>query len=606
MEDLKWKHFIVGSLDYAFQPIVSIRTGMCFAHEALLRNNEKHGYESIHALFDAAHQEGMLFKVDSWLKEKAIEKFARIAGHEKLRLFFNLDNRVLALPEYSIDRTSETLKQFGLHPEAMCFELSEKHDFIAITAKESLFHHFRRHAYRMAIDDFGTGFSGLQLLYHAEPDFVKIDRFFIASIETDSRKRLFVSNVVNLAHTLGIAIIAEGVETEKEYWACRQIGCDFVQGFLVQKPTVDIEELRIQYEEISFLNAKDARGKVPDRRLIFDRLERIEPLSLHEKETGVFTRMPSVFDAFRRNKVHTFFPVVNEHHEPIGLVREKEIKEFVYSKYGKDLLMNRSFGKTLRDFVVRCPVVDVGTKLEKILETFAVEENSEGVILAEAGRYVGFLSTRSLLGALNEKNLQVARDQSPLTKLPGNNVINEYIDQVLASADLPYVLGYFDFDNFKPFNDRYGFRQGDRAILLFADILREASSTHRCFVGHIGGDDFFVGFDGEHLDVGDVKKTIESTVHKFGRDVVSLYDVEDRRQGYVVTPDRDGEEKRFALLSVSAVVLTLTSGDRNMSLNEFGKLLARLKRQAKTSGDGIIYWTAEGGRPRVVSGAVSS
>ena len=150
MEDLKWKQFIVSSLEYAFQPIVSIHTGICFAHEALLRNCEKTGYESIHALFDAAHNEAMLLKVDSWLKEKAIEKFSRIEGHDKLKLFFNLDNRVLALPEYSIDRTSETLRQFGLHPEALCFELSEKHDFIAFTARESLFHHFKRHAYKVA------------------------------------------------------------------------------------------------------------------------------------------------------------------------------------------------------------------------------------------------------------------------------------------------------------------------------------------------------------------------------------------------------------------------------------------------------------------------
>ncbi len=601
MEDIKWSRFIVSSLDYAFQPIVSIHTGICFAHEALLRNYERLGYESIHALFDAAHDEGMLFKVDSWLKEKAIEKFARIEGHERLKLFFNLDNRVLDLPEYSIDPTSETLKRFGLHPDAMCFELSEKHDFIAFTARNSLFDHFKRHAYKVAIDDFGTGFSGLQLLYHAEPDFLKIDRFFIASIETDSKKRLFVSNVVNLAHILGIAVIAEGVETEKEYYACKQIGCDFVQGFLVQRPTVDVRALRIDYEEISLLNAKDARGKVPDRHLIFERLERITPLPLYEKDSGTFTSMPSVFEAFRTNRANTFFPVVNTLDEPIGLVREKEIKEFVYSKYGKDLLMNRSFGKTLKDFVVRCPVVDIGTKLEKILETFAVEENSEGAMLVESGRYIGFLSTRSLLNALNEKNLKVARDQNPLTKLPGNNLINEYIDQMLASTDRVYVLAYYDLDNFKPFNDRYGFRQGDRAILLFADILKEASSTHRCFVGHIGGDDFFTAFDGEHLDIERAHETIESAVRKFARDAISLYDKEDRQRGFIITTDREGKERRFPLLSVSAVVLTLSSGERDVSLYKLGKLLARLKKEAKASPDRIVYWTTEDGRPRIVS-----
>ena len=67
---------------------------------------------------------------------------------------------------------------------------------------------------------------------------------------------------------------------------------------------------------------------------------------------------------------------------------------------------------------------------------------------------------------LSEKNIAIARDQNPLTKLPGNTLITAYISETLNDLENTYVYVYFDFDNFKPFNDSYGFRIGDRAILL--------------------------------------------------------------------------------------------------------------------------------------------
>ena len=99
----------------------------------------------------------------------------------------------------------------GLPPSTVCFELSERHQFECFSSIKTTLTTYKQQGYRIAVDDFGTGFSGLQLLYHAEPDFIKIDRFFIAGIAADPKKRLFVFKVLSLAHTLGIAVIAEGV-----------------------------------------------------------------------------------------------------------------------------------------------------------------------------------------------------------------------------------------------------------------------------------------------------------------------------------------------------------------------------------------------------------
>lgn len=334
-------------IDYAFQPIVNIHTGVCLGYEALLRDYEKAGFHSIQDFFDSAFEEGMLAHVELLLRKKAVEKLSGINHYQRVRLFFNLDNRSLALFDDIDGGMSVTLAKYGLHQDFICFEMSERHEFQYTGDTKAMLNAYKHFGYKIAIDDFGTGFSGLQLLYHSEPDFIKIDRFFITNIENDSRKKPFLSKVLNLAHILGIMVIAEGVETKKEYFICREIGCDFVQGYLVQRPAVNLAELTFKHEAISALSTKDMRERTIDHRLLYDQMEYIE--------------------------------------------------EYVYSKYGKDLLFNKTYGKTLVDFLIKCPACEISTKIEKILEIFSVDEHSEGVILTENSRYLGFLSARAIL-----------------------------------------------------------------------------------------------------------------------------------------------------------------------------------------------------------------
>jgi EAL domain-containing protein (putative c-di-GMP-specific phosphodiesterase class I)/GGDEF domain-containing protein len=584
----EWK-LIIDQIDYAFQPIVNIHTGVCLGYEALLRDYDKAGFKSIQGFFDAAFEDGMLLQVDLRLREAAIKKLISVNHHRRVKLFFNLDNRILLLPDDILGDTSEMLIQYGLYKDSICFEISERHEFQYTPDTKNILNMYKHRGYKIAIDDFGTGFSGLQLLYHSEPDFIKIDRFFISNIETDSRKKLFFAKVLNLAHILGIMVIAEGVETEKEYFICKEIGCDFAQGYLIQRPVVDVTELKFKYDEIALLSTRDMREKTIDHRLLSDQMEYLDPINLHEKQRGCLTDMSVVFDRFRKSKASTFFPVINGNDEPAGLIREKELKEYVYSKYGKDLLLNKTYGKTLIDFIIKCPICEISTRIENILEIFSIDEHCEGVILTENSRYLGFLSARSLLKVVNEKNLASARDSNPLTKLPGNTMINEYVEAALKDIENTYVLVYFDFDNFKPYNDRYGFRQGDRTILLFSDILKKTSGSNRFFVGHIGGDDFFAGFKVGELDRASIDNKIRYIVEKFKNDVVSLYDPEDRNRGYIIAPDRYDNKKEFPLLTVSAAVLDIHEGPKEATIEEVVTALASLKKTAKTRDNKIAY-----------------
>lgn len=575
----KWER-IEEQLDYAFQPIVNIHTGTVFGFEALLRNWREAGFPSIQGLFDAAYEEQQLYALDLRLRARALEKFLKTGLHGTAKIFYNLDNRLLTMPDYSPGNTARLMDEKRLPYSSLCFEVSERHEIECYDKPTEVLEAYKQQHFRIAIDDFGSGYSGLQLLYHSEPDMVKLDRFFIDTIGTDLKKKLFVSHIVNMAHIMGIIVIAEGVETEKEFYVCREIGCDFVQGYLVQRPVTDIGELKGKYGEIEELVRKDKRYRETSQELIYRQMENMEPLRIDEP-------MLTALECFRNNKNLSFVPVVNENNEPLGILREQDLKQYVYSPFGISLLKNHAYGSNMFTFLSKIPVAEIHTRVEKILELYAVEKKAEAVMITENGKYLGVLNSRSLLQVLNEKELAEARDQNPLSKLPGNNVINEFIAENLSRFDRQTVFVYFDFNNFKPFNDTYGFRQGDRVILLFSDLLRETGRRRGWFVGHIGGDDFFVGISGGGQEWEDILDQIREVNRRFSEDVESFYSREDRDRGYVFSRSRDGKQKKFPLLGVSAIVVCFKQGASMISIDDLSRIIAQLKPLAKTAPDGI-------------------
>ena len=121
----------------------------------------------------------------------------------KQQSFYNLDNRLLLSPDYDPGYTGKFLKKLNLHNGNLIFEISERHELGDKIQTVSMLASYRNQGYKIAVDDCGTGFSGLQLLYYTEPDCIKIDRFFIQDIESDSKKRLFVSSIVEICPSNG-------------------------------------------------------------------------------------------------------------------------------------------------------------------------------------------------------------------------------------------------------------------------------------------------------------------------------------------------------------------------------------------------------------------
>jgi diguanylate cyclase (GGDEF)-like protein len=299
--------------------------------------------------------------------------------------------------------------------------------------------------------------------------------------------------------------------------------------------------------------------------------------------------MSSVLDYFRRHPEQSLASITGATERPVGVLCDRDLKIYVYSQYGSDLLKNRAMNKNLRSFLRPCLNAELRSKAERIIELFSSHNVEHGVLMTRNGAYVGFLSAPSLIRLAHEKNVITAREQNPLTKLPGNHKIVEFASDALLDVEEPCAFVYFDFDNFKPFNDTLGFRQGDRAILMFAERLQVTAATLGGFAGHIGGDDFFLGL--QSLPNGEVVEAVERLLARFRSDAESLYDAETRAAQGIVGKDRDGNTRCFPLLAASAVVVWAPIERGTPSIEQIARLIGDNKHRAKQAPRKLVVLT---------------
>jgi len=555
------------NVTYAYQPIVNVHTGEAFAFEALLRGHQRLGFSEIPMLFASVADVDVAADVEMLLLDKAAGGFMDFARDNSARLFFNANNRVLNGHLEHRPHMRAILERHRLPTARFCLELSEA-ETLNISRSQQFFNGWRERPL-IALDDFGTGYSGLRLLAESRPDIVKIDRFFVAGIDLSQEKRLFLEQIVNLAHSIGLSVVAEGIETAVEFGVCREIGCDYVQGFFIARPSVDPGDHHAHYEIVQNLNRSNRREARSELRA---ELDPIAPLR-------VDCPMIAILEAFRDDKSRSFFPVVNARREPVGIVHEERLKGLIYSQFGRDLLTNRVRPHHVTEYLTPCLIFEVSTEIDRVLAAIAQRPNDHAVLVVEDSAYIGLLDTRGIIRTMHERMLAMARDQNPLTKLPGNIMVADYMAESLESNERPQAFAHFDFDYFKPFNDRFGFRQGDRAITMFADLMRSHFGSGDVFLGHIGGDDFFLGARGDAVTA--IVDALPAFIAQFASDMASFYDHDARRAGAIEAADRNGAVQTVPLLSVSCGCAIVRESSGNVNLDALSSALAELKKRAK-------------------------
>lgn len=569
MINSKWNK-ILSKVTFCYQPIVNIKSGKTYGVEVFLRDfKESGGFYSIINFFDEAYSDGVLYQVDLHLRNKVLKEFSS-TKIENLRLFYNLDYRIMSMPDFTKGNTDEMFTNLKMDKNLIFFEISERASLKDPMIVNNLLTRYKQEGFRVVVDNFASGISGFQLLYYPNCDFIKLDRLFINNISKDIKKRLFFSSIINMAHIMNIKVIASCVETIDEYYVCKDLGVDFIQGFFIDVPKqIDlVDDVYRKVKDLYKSDKRDGEANIIPK----NKIDKITPLNIDAS-------LEELFLYFKKNPDNHFAPIIDSYNNLLGAVFEKDIKVMSYSQYGMSLAKNTNIQSGLRRYMKDVVNVEITWSIDKVLDIYNTTNfDKTGIFITKNNEYYGFVDLNTLLELSYYRNIQMARDQNPLTKLPGNSQIEKYLNDVLSDDQSKVCqIVYFDFNDFKPFNDNYGFRQGDRAISVFADILKkEFLNKNDTFIGHVGGDDFFAGLGDCSYE--EAFKIIHRIQKNFAFEASSLYSKEDRAKGFIQTKDRFGSVRKFPLLGVAAAIIEING---RVDKKDFDDILGIAKKTSK-------------------------
>lgn len=220
-----------------YQPIVNIHTGKITGLEALIRwKHPEFGWVSPEEIIPLAEETGLIIKLGNAVLKTSCMVMKELVdeGYSEIRMAVNLSIRQLQQADF-IEKTYCILKQAGLPPEYVEFEVTESIVMEDILLVVDHLKKLRELGMSISIDDFGTGYASLSYLQQLPIDKIKIDRMFILNLDND-RSGTIPSAIVNLARALNLEVIAEGVETPEQYSQVSSWGCDEIQGYLFSRP----------------------------------------------------------------------------------------------------------------------------------------------------------------------------------------------------------------------------------------------------------------------------------------------------------------------------------------------------------------------------------
>lgn len=223
------------AIDYMFQPIVDCKTGHIYAYEALMRPRSITLSSPVEFL-KVARSQSMLMRVEHMTWSIATQRFFSMDNLQKdVKLFINSIPSQLPDPgllQYFSDC-------FGEFSNRIVMELTEDDEISQETAlqKEKI---AKMYGMQIAVDDFGSGYSNDSVLLNTNPDFVKVDIGIIRGIDRDPTKQLLFQNLIGICQQIGARVIAEGIETTEELRVVYGMGADYVQGFLLGKPSFEL------------------------------------------------------------------------------------------------------------------------------------------------------------------------------------------------------------------------------------------------------------------------------------------------------------------------------------------------------------------------------
>jgi diguanylate cyclase (GGDEF)-like protein len=552
-------------LQLVFQPIFEADGVRVHGYEALCRLPSRLNPAGPLDLFEAAAVAGVSSKLDLLLVELALQRHAALGlgGH----LFINVLPQTLVAGDGLLQVIRPWLGDGGSKGTQLVLEITEHGMNVDPARLEANARPLRELGCQIAIDDLGAGASGLKAWSVLRPDIVKLDRYFAAQIGHDAVASEVLRSLLDIAHVMGSRVVAEGIESREQCAGLQALGVDYLQGYFLGVPE-GIPRLAVPAPQIHVQPVRHTENCA-------------EALLIERAAIGPETRVADAVAMLQRHADWDSIAVV-EDGKPRGLVRRDQLLTLLSKPLHPELYNRKPVARVMDSEVV---IVDGRARLEQVSRLVTGLRRAridEDFLITRHGRYAGVGRTIDLLHQITSLQVEAATQCNPLTLLPGNREIDSHISRVLALR-VPFAICHVDVDQFKTYNDTYGYHAGDQVLLHLADVLRGASNAAMDFVGHVGGDDFIL-----ILRSTDWERRLTSILETFGASVRNFYSVEHRARGAMPGVHRDGTPDLFPWMTLSLGVV-VSDGLRYSSASEIFDPLQRAKSRAKAQhGDALI------------------
>ena len=577
-------------LSAVFQPIIDFDDGAILGYEGLIRGPAGTPLETPFALFSQALAEGCALELEQAAARTCINAFAKLDFDGKLFLNFSA-GAILQLADAQED-TLALLRHRGVDPQRIVIELTEQSTILDVASFLPVISTLRAAGAQFALDDYGTANASMNLWVRLQPDVVKIDRFFIHGIASDSLKFEAVRAMQHFANASGARLVAEGIEDEADLIVVRDMGIGCGQGFFFGRPhaqpassvTDDARDaLRAGHIAVFPETTRTASSASPSGGMASAKMMVHAPaLPRHATNNDVlelFNRLPDLHAV-----------AVVEHHEPVALINRRSFMDRYALPYHREL-----FGKRpCLQFANASPVIiEQSMTVEQMAKLLASDDQrylADGFVITDNhGKYAGLGTGEKLVRAVTEVRIEAARYANPLTFLPGNIPISSHIARLLGH-DAGFYACYVDLNHFKPFNDQYGYWQGDEVLKFAAAVLADVCDPTRDFLGHVGGDDFLILFQSE-----DWRERVLRAIHLFNEGAQRFYAPTDRLAGGIHGEDRRGNPTFFGFvtMAIGCVRVESDGGPSFYSSEEIASVAALAKRRAKHEASGFVLIEAD-------------
>jgi EAL domain-containing protein (putative c-di-GMP-specific phosphodiesterase class I)/GGDEF domain-containing protein len=573
------------ALSAVFQPIVDFDGGAILGYEGLIRGPIRTSLESPGALFEQAAREGLTIELELAAAAICAANFAALGCEGKL--FLNFSAEAIASLGRTREHAAAWLGRHGMPIERIVLELTEQCAIDNLAGFEPIVAALRETGAQFALDDYGTANASMNLWVRLQPDVVKIDRFFIEDIANDPLKFEAVRAMQRFAGASGARLVAEGIENEADLIVVRDMGIAFGQGYFFGRPQAPAqrtvsdaarEALGARHIAV-FPGATRSQtpgspsGGVAAAKMIVQ-APALPRSATNNDVLDLFNRLPTL---------HALAVVEND--LPVALINRRSFMDRYALPYYREL-----FGKRpCMLFANGSPVIiEKSMTVEQMAKLLASDDQrylADGFVIADQGKYLGLGTGENLVRAVTEVRIEAARYANPLTFLPGNIPISSHITR-LVEHHAAFHACYVDLNNFKPFNDRYGYWQGDEVLKFAAAVLAEACDPTRDFLGHVGGDDFLILFQSE-----DWRRRVETAIAAFNTGALRYYADEDRAAGGIHGEDRRGNPTFFGFVTMAigcVRVKPVSPGSARYGSEEIASVAALAKHHAKQDASGCF------------------